>query len=193
MRAHPMRPPAKALFAALLLVFGTVAAEAAPITYNVNRAIGAGGVTGVVTTDGTIGTLATGNILSWSLALAGNGASASISSTDANAFFLVRGSSLRATASQLLFDFGGPAGDLFVLQRDPFSGRTYWCEATSSGDCFQGSTVTPQFIFDGTAITVARTGEQVIAAVPTPAALALLGTALLGLGALRRLATATGA
>ena len=54
-------------FAAIALFMMIGAAQA--ITYNVNRTIGAGTVTGFVETDGTIGILATGNITDWVLTL----------------------------------------------------------------------------------------------------------------------------
>ena len=46
-----------------------MAAQAAPLTYNVNRTIGAGTVIGTITTDGTFGSLTNANINAWSLTL----------------------------------------------------------------------------------------------------------------------------
>lgn len=42
-------------------------ANAADITYHVNQAVGAGGVTGFIETDGTIGVLDLSDILDWNL------------------------------------------------------------------------------------------------------------------------------
>ena len=39
------------------------------ITHDVTRVVGAGGVTGFIETDGTLGVLATANIIDWSLVL----------------------------------------------------------------------------------------------------------------------------
>lgn len=56
-------------FAALLLVLGTAFFCNAEIACEVNQTIGAGGVTGDIITDGTIGVLGAADIVSWNLLL----------------------------------------------------------------------------------------------------------------------------
>ena len=54
-------------FSLVLLALGAASVCNADIEYNTSQTIGAGGVTGFIETDGTIGTLNTGNILDWDL------------------------------------------------------------------------------------------------------------------------------
>ena len=54
---------------------GVLPAAADVIIYNVNRTVVLGSVTGTITTDGTVGTLATNDITSWNLTLNGPAAS----------------------------------------------------------------------------------------------------------------------
>ena len=56
-----------AVCALLLMLMGSAAAN---ITYCANDLVGVGTVTGMITTDGTIGTLGASNILSFNLNLA---------------------------------------------------------------------------------------------------------------------------
>src|SRR5581483_1130915 len=115
------------------------AALAAPITYNVNQTIGLGGVTGTIQTDGTIGTLATGNFTAWDLTLNGDGATYHI--TNADSVVLVVGTSATATATDISFNYSGGSGDFLLFQQGLFSGTHYWCNATTNGTCFQGASV----------------------------------------------------
>jgi len=54
---------------ALALAVGAPAIGSASVIFNVNQTIGAGGVTGTITTDGTLGALGSTNLLGWSLTL----------------------------------------------------------------------------------------------------------------------------
>ncbi len=56
-----------------LFVLGAVLASAANVTYAVTLPVATGSITGTIVTDGTIGALATGNILSWTFTLTGGG------------------------------------------------------------------------------------------------------------------------
>jgi hypothetical protein len=56
-----------------LILLGAVLASAAHVNYAVTLPVAAGSITGTIVTDGTIGALATGNILSWTLTLTGGG------------------------------------------------------------------------------------------------------------------------
>src|SRR5258708_20138632 len=104
-----------------LLLFGAASAcRAANITYSVNEIIGAGGVTGNIVTDGTIGILATANIVGWDLMLNDGTIAFHVSGprTPAN-FADVDLADLSATLSQLLFNFG--AGDQGLLDIGQFN------------------------------------------------------------------------
>lgn len=74
------------------------------ITYRVNQTIGAGSVTGVIGTDGTIGILGQANITGYNLLV--NDGTNTFDLSCCN-FFPLSGSDLSATATQLLFNFSG--------------------------------------------------------------------------------------
>lgn len=59
----------KALGVILMSLTSVAMSQAANITYGVNLPVGPGGVTGFVTTDGTLGTIQNANLVDWSLLL----------------------------------------------------------------------------------------------------------------------------
>ena len=85
----------------------TVLRAQTDLTYAVNQTVGAGSVTGTITTDGTIGGIGAGNIVGWNLTLA-DGANTLIltptnsSVTDSGCC----GNALTATPTDLTFNFG---------------------------------------------------------------------------------------
>jgi hypothetical protein len=187
----------RALLLGAALTSSLLAAGAASamsdITYSVDQTIGVGSVVGSVTTDGTLGTLGTGNFVSWSLVLTGSsGPSYTITNLDSGAAVLVQGSDVSAGATAITFDFSAGDNGFILFQDGLFSGNHYWCNAASSGTCFQGKTVTPGNVFDGTSIHIGESGVQIIAGsasgVPEPStwALMLVGFAALGYGAYRQ-------
>ena len=178
----------RTLLASLLALGCSLSALASPITYNVNHAIGGGSVVGSIQTDGTIGTLATADILDWSLTLT----SANLAGgspdliTKATGGTFVLGSSLSATLTDLIFDFGGTGAGFYMQGAD----ANAWCMATGPTSCIGEATPSDGIYFGvagGPAELDHPGGPVVIAsAIPEPASVALVAIALLGLGATAR-------
>ncbi len=82
------------------------------IAYRVNQTIGAGSVTGVISTDGTIGILGQANITGYNLLLNDGVNTFDLSCCN---FFPFGGSDLSATATQLLFNFSGTDGGVVEI------------------------------------------------------------------------------
>jgi len=173
------------ILASALAFFGAIgAAGAAPITYTVDLTIGAGGVEGSVTTDGTIGVLDEVNFLDWTLELTEGAQSFTLLGplSGNNSDVLVSGTAATATATGLFFNFDGSG---FVLFQNPNigSGQNWFCIET--GSCNNNTdTFNVRVGASGLEVSAAQSGVVQWAsaeAVPAPAALALFG---LGLGLL---------
>jgi len=172
--------PALFVFAAI----GTpTVLRADTLSYTVNQAVGAGSVTGFITTDGTIGTLSAANIVGWDLTM--NDGHGDISDlTQSNSGVADVGTALTASSSALMFNFSGsPEGTFsFSSTSTPFTGALCYdsgtnCAIPAGIDLYDVAGVLPCAYYG---CDVGETGNQVIAtATPEPAT---AGLALIGLG-----------
>jgi hypothetical protein len=182
------------LLVVLVMVVGSRMAMAVSI-FDINLSPNSGSITGTIETDGTLGTLGLANVLEYSLIL-DDGIDMFLINP-ANSTLYIGGShgpsQLSATATELLFNFSGttsnvlfqafPGGESweFALQAQPPTANgliflTHYAGFFDDHDETEGQIVGSLAI--GTV--------QSVAAVPIPAAAWLFGSALLGLGALKR-------
>jgi hypothetical protein len=197
---------ARLLLIAITAQLGTLAAHASNIVYAINTTIVSANPTGnplqsdtvlgSITTDGTIGVLATSDIVSWNLDLIDNlNAANDVDLTPTNSAIVVNsGGDLSASATGLSFNYSSPGE--FGIQgtlHGAFSGYSYFCFSAVGGDCLAGETIAPQYYaVDGAVLTGASApvGVQPLApptpptpgVVPEPSTYGLVLTGLLGLG-----------
>jgi len=193
----------RCFLAAILLTLSAATANAASITYDVNRTIGDGTVTGFIETDGTLGDLFATNISDWSLTLTapdpnntGGVISDTISKSNSDSVFIVgplNTTAVTATSTQLLYDFTASADSTYMLFFGATSPNLNWClETTNCNSDGVGSMEYISYIdTSGNKVilsSVDHTGTIVFAtAVPVPAAVWLFGSGLIGLvGFVRR-------
>src|SRR5271157_1463107 len=117
------------IFALIVMLLVAVVCSASPITYNVSRTIGIGSVTGFIETDGTIGGLTSANIVDWTLLLNDGIFTFTLfgPSSGNNSVVFTQGADVSASATQLLFNFGGSDNGVLLFQDGLFSGNTYYC------------------------------------------------------------------
>lgn len=147
-------------------------------TYRVDRAIGAGSVSGELVTDGTLGLLQRSHILDWTLHLADGTGSVDFDSGNSHVFV----ASLTASPQALTFDLG--AGNYLGFINDGVTvfNQTHWCLQGQAGQCTHQGSIGETVQIAGNAAAqqfVALGGMQVIAtAVPEPTMLAMLAGGL---------------
>ncbi len=173
-----------------VLAMAGVSASAATITYNVSQTIGSGSVFGTIQTNGALGVLAASDITGFDLTVSAPGVSVML--TQADSILRNEGNNLSATATDLFFNYDGAAGYLLFQQGSFGTGARYFCNASTSADCFQGASAVPEFFNSASAQYEGRSGLQSIAsvagAVPEPASWSLMigGFAATGLVVRRR-------
>jgi hypothetical protein len=160
---------------AIALLLSTVLCSAATITYGVDQTVGIGSVTGFIETDGTIGVLGAGNILNWNLLLNDGSTTFDLLGplSGSNSQFGVSGSDLSATATEMVFNFSGAGWAMFQAPT-LFSGFDLWC-TQGTIQCTSSTGTGEVLTTSGANQFTALSGMQVIATVPEPSTLSLLG------------------
>ena len=160
-------------------------AHAGEIVYTVDQTVNSGSITGTITTDGTLGTLAASDIVAWQLDMNDGSNTNTESDQGAGAGVIFSGSALSATLTTLSFNYS--AGDGSYVGFDIDNGAEGSVCITSTSNCFGPAAIgTYNVDDDSSANYVQETGTLVIAAdgVPVPEP-TTLGLFTLGLAALR--------
>jgi hypothetical protein len=137
------------LITALPSLLFAVAVSRADIQYNVDQTVGSATAVGFIETNGDTGIVLKGDIIDWNLTLTDGAFTWDLLGplSGNNSVVYLRGFDLRATPTQLLFDFNdnGIFQGAFLLQTKLFAGSTYYCDSTVdiAGACVPGESIVP--------------------------------------------------
>jgi hypothetical protein len=169
------------------LVAPTVS-KADDITYAVNQSLLPGGITGTITTDGTLGTLGIADVVGWTLT-ATNGVTSQVF-TPSDSVVLGSGTDLTATAGTLSLDFSNENyGWLSFQAISPNLGYASWVAGYVPGAYgYISANVTDDLYLESIQY---ESGSQIIATdtpEPSTSGLMLIGLVILGLVMRKRIA-----
>lgn len=189
-----------------IALFACASVASANITYNVNRTIGGGSVSGFIVTNGALGTLSDANLVDWQLTVSApnlqGGPNSFIQMSNPGNNFLgvsISGTAVSATASDLYFNFGVGNDSFLVFYslNNAATAISYWCLTAGPISCNGETPPSENIGFDANGQSNAasefrgQAGNVSIAsvsAVPEPEtyAMMLAGLGLLGFAARRR-------
>jgi hypothetical protein len=152
--------------------------------YNVDLGSGGTSAKGTITTDSSLGTLSTANILDWHILLDTGTETFSLNGTS-NSYAQANGSGPTATASGLFFNFSKTDFSFLIFQDITGSGINYLCFNDATGVCSSNPSLVAVFATSSGATFSIGSGNELIASagvVPLPATFPLLASALGGLG-----------
>ena len=179
---------AKILLATLSAGLISIVTLAAPtslkaddITYTVDQTLTDGSITGTIATDGTLGTLATADIVAWDLTSTVGASSQVLTPSDSSV--AVSGPDLTATPTALVMDFPDAVyGYLYFQATSPASGYAIWVAGykTDPDQGYIAADVTNNV--GNETLGYVGSSQTIATATPEPgtSGLTLIGLALLG-------------
>lgn len=178
------------LIAISILALAPVLAHADNFTYNLNDRFANFSVTGTITTDMNLGTLAPSDIAAYDIFL--NDGSKTLNLRQSNSQTLLWGSGVTVTASGLFFNYSSNSGSFLLFQTPTVgSGTNYLCYQGQGGGCddFNSAHESIDLGSDGQSGHQMRGTQEIASAAavtPEPESLVLFGTGILALAGVAR-------